>query len=755
MKTIKYIWIGFVAGLLMFCIHVAAVQYNFLYLFGKMPDFETLQNPKSELASELYSSDGVQIGKYFRSNRSPVEYDEISPNMINALVATEDARYEEHSGIDGRAMARVFMGLFAGGSGGGGSTLSQQLAKNLFKMRDFSEFEGPLYYIPGIKQLIIKTKEWITAIRLERAYTKSEIITMYLNTVDFGSSAFGIKSASKVFFNTTPDKLKQEQAAVLVGVLKAPTYYSPRLNPKNSLNRRNTVLEQMYKYEYLSEEQRDSLSKLPLELDYEVENQNTGIATYFRTVLHNDLAKWAKERNIDIYSDGLKIYTTINSKAQAYAEQAMEEHMKYIQGEFDRFWKGRNPWIDESGREIPNFIENAIKRTESYQYLNKTFSGNQDSIKYYLNLKKKMKIFTWKGEKDTLFSTIDSLRHYKKFLNVGMLAVHPETGHIVAWVGGINHKFFKQDHVKQSYRQPGSTFKPFVYLAAIDNGYSPCVELQDIPYTFQLEDGNTWTPQNSEGEYTGKTYTLRQAMARSINSITANVMDRVSPNRVVDYCQRLGIKSKLDPVPSLCLGASDVSVYELVGAYSTFPNQGVYNEPQYLLRIEDKHGKVLYEHIPKKKEVLNSETAYLMCYMLQGGTQEKGGTALGLHRYPGLFTGNDVGGKTGTTSNYSDGWFMGVTQNLVTGVWVGGEDRCIHFTTFTYGQGAKLALPIVGRFMEKTYSDKATNITPARFKHPAQKTIETNCSIYKTGVADSLENEHILNRDNSDVRKEF
>lgn len=348
MKTIKYIWIGFVAGLLMFCIHVAAVQYNFLYLFGKMPDFETLQNPKSELASELYSSDGVQIGKYFRSNRSPVEYDEISPNMINALVATEDARYEEHSGIDGRAMARVFMGLFAGGSGGGGSTLSQQLAKNLFKMRDFSEFEGPLYYIPGIKQLIIKTKEWITAIRLERAYTKSEIITMYLNTVDFGSSAFGIKSASKVFFNTTPDKLKQEQAAVLVGVLKAPTYYSPRLNPKNSLNRRNTVLEQMYKYEYLSEEQRDSLSKLPLELDYEVENQNTGIATYFRTVLHNDLAKWAKERNIDIYSDGLKIYTTINSKAQAYAEQAMEEHMKYIQGEFDRFWKGRNPWIDES-----------------------------------------------------------------------------------------------------------------------------------------------------------------------------------------------------------------------------------------------------------------------------------------------------------------------------------------------------------------------------------------------------------------------
>lgn len=741
MKIVKYIWITFALVVGLFIVHVVSVQYNLFTLYGGMPDFEMLQNPKSEIASELYSADGVLLGKYFRSNRSPVEYEHISRNMINALVATEDARYERHSGIDGRAMLRVFVGLFAGGSGGGGSTISQQLAKNLFNMRRFDEFEGPFYKIPGLKQLIIKTKEWIIAIRLERAYTKKEIITMYLNTVDFGSNSFGIKSAAKVFFNTSADSLKIEQAAVLVGLLKAPSLYSPRFNPKNSKNRRNTVLEQMYRYQYLSEKRLDSLKKLPIVLDYEVENQNTGLATYFRTVLHNDLLKWGKENNVDVYSDGLKIYTTINSKAQQYAEDAVAKHMKYIQGEFDKFWKGKNPWIDENGREIKSFVANATHKLDYYKSLKETYDGNKDSIDYYMNLKKKMKVFTWKGPKDTMFSAMDSLKYYKRFLNVGLVAVHPESGHIVAWVGGLDHKFFKFDHVKQSYRQPGSTFKPFVYLAAIDNGYSPCEEFQDIPYTFQTtmngKENVTWTPQNSEGEYTGKTFTMRQAMARSINSITANVMDRVTPPRVVDYCRKLGITSPLDPVPALCLGSSDVSVYELVGAYATFPNQGVYNEPQYLLRIEDKNGKVLYEHKPQRKEVLNEETAYLMCYMLQGGTQEKGGTALGLHRYPNIFKGNEVGGKTGTTSNYSDGWFMGVTQNLVTGVWVGGEDRCIRFTTYTFGQGAKLALPIVGAFMEKTYSDPNTGITPAFFKRPTKRTREINCEKYKNNTADS------------------
>lgn len=741
MKLIKYIWIAFATFLGLFIIHILGVQFNLLSLYGKMPDFEALQNPKSEVASELFSSDGVSLGKYYRSNRSPVEYEHISKNMINALVATEDARYENHSGIDGRAMSRVFVGLLNGGSGGGGSTITQQLAKNLFKMRSFSEFEGPFYKIPGLKQLIIKTKEWITALRLERAYTKREIITLYLNTVDFGSNSYGIKSAAKVFFNTSADSLKLEQAAVLVGLLKAPSFYSPKYNPKNSLKRRNTVLAQMYKYDYLNEEQKDSLQKLPLTLDYEVENQNTGQATYFRTVLHNDLREWGKKHNIDIYSDGLKIYTTINSKAQAYAEQAVAKHMKYIQSEFDKFWKGRNPWIDENGREIKTFVQTSVEKLQTYKDLKEAYDGNKDSINYYLNLKKKMKVFTWKGPRDTMFSTIDSLKYYKRFLNAGLIAVHPESGHILAWVGGIDHRFFKFDHVKQSYRQPGSTFKPFVYLAAIDNGFSPCEEFQDIPYTFQSTNGGenvTWTPQNSEGEYTGKTFTMRQAMARSINSITANVMDRVTPPRVVDYCKRLGIKSPLDPVPALCLGSSDVSVFELVGAYATFPNQGVYNEPQYLLRIEDKTGKVLYEHAPQKKEALNEETAYLMCYMLQGGTQEKGGTALGLHRYPKLFKGNDVGGKTGTTSNYSDGWFMGVTQNLVAGAWVGGEDRCIHFTTYTFGQGSKLALPIVGAFMENAYNDPQTSVRPAFFKRPAKRSIETNCEKYKSTTADSL-----------------
>lgn len=757
MKLVKYIWIFFVTCIMMFLIHMLAVQFNFLGLYGKMPDFEALQNPKSEVASELYSSDGVLIGKYFRSNRSPVDYEQISKNMINALVATEDARYEEHSGVDGRAMFRVLIGLFSGGSGGGGSTISQQLAKNLFKMRNFSEFEGPFYKVPGFRQLIIKSKEWITALRLERAYTKNEIITMYLNTVDFGSNSFGIKSASKVFFGTSADSLKVEQAAVLVGLLKAPTLYSPILNPKNSQFRRNTVLTQMHKYDYLNKEEKDSLQKLPIVLKYEVENQNTGLATYFRTVLHNDLVRWGRERNIDIYSDGLKIYTTINSKAQQHAETAVSNHMKYIQKEFDKFWKGKNPWIDENGKEIKGFVESSIKRTEAYRLLDKNFNGNKDSITHYLNLKKKMRIFSWKGEKDTMFSTIDSLKYYKRFLNAGLLAVNPENGQIVAWVGGIEHKYFKFDHVKQSVRQPGSTFKPFVYLAAIDNGFSPCEEFQDIPYTFQFENGGqnvTWTPQNSEGEYTGKTFTLRQAMARSINSITANVIDKVSPKRVVDYCRKLGIKSPLEPVPALCLGSSDVSIYELVGAYATFPNQGVYNEPQYLLRIEDKTGKVLYEYVPQKKEALNEETAYLMCYMLQGGTQEKGGTALGLHRYPKLFKGNEVGGKTGTTSNYSDGWFVGVTQNLVTGVWVGGEDRCIRFTTYTFGQGSKLALPIVGAFMEKAYADPQTHITPALFKRPAKRTVATNCDVNKNESQDNSD-KVILDNSSNDLKKEF
>ncbi len=732
-KLIKYLWIGTLSGLLLLVLHILAVSINFLGLYGPMPSFDMLENPESELASELYSSDGLMLGKYFRSNRSNVDYNDISKNMINALVATEDSRFEDHSGVDFKALMRVISGVVTGNQKGGGSTLSQQLAKNLFNMRQ-GAFDGPLYNVPKVEALIVKTKEWITAIRLERSYTKEEIMTMYLNTVDFGSNALGLKTAAKTFFSTTPDKLKIQEAAILVGVLKAPTTYSPIINPDAALNRRNTVLSQMEKYDYLTREEEDSLAKMPIKLKYEVENQNKGMATYFRTVAHNYLTSWCKKRGIDLYSSGLKIYTTINSKAQVYAEAAVEKHMKYIQKEFDTFWKGRNPWIDENGKELPDFINQAIKRTDRYKSLKNRFGDNQDSINYHLNKKIKMRVFSWKGEKDTIMSPIDSLKYYKKFLQAGLIAINPATGHIVAWVGGVDHKYFKFDHVKQSKRQPGSTFKPFVYLSAIDNGYSPCFEIQDVPVTFQFSNGDnsaTWTPQNSEGEFTGRSFSLRQAMARSINSITANVMKRMGPNTVVDYCRRLGFTSPLEAVPALCLGSSDVSIYELVGAYATFPNKGIYNEPQFILRIEDKNGKILEDFAPITKEALNEETAFLMCHMLKGGTEERGGTALGLHRYPAIFKGNEVGGKTGTTSNYSDGWFMGVTQNLVAGVWVGGDDRCIHFTNYTYGQGSKLALPIVGMFMEKVYADTTVGIKAGYFKRPSKKlSVQIDCKKY-------------------------
>jgi penicillin-binding protein 1A len=740
-KSVIFIWISFISFFVILYIYVWAVKINLGGLFGGMPSLEVLENPKSELASELYSSDGVLLGKYFRSNRSPVNYEEISPNLINALLATEDIRFEKHAGIDLIGTLAIPFSLLKGEKRGS-STLTQQLAKNLFKTR---EFKGKLTQIKGLRTIIIKTKEWITAIKLEKSYSKKEIITMYLNTVDFGSNAYGIKTAAKTFFNTTPDKLNVQQAALLVGLLKAPSAYSPIYNPENAIKRRNTVIDQLKKYNFLTKQQADSLKKLDLNLDYEVENHNTGLAPYFRTVVHNYLLGWCKARDLDLYADGLKIYTTINSKAQKYAEEAVAVHMKYIQSIFDKIIKRNNPCIDENNKEISNFFETSIKKTEAYKSLKKRFPANNDSVEYYLNKKKKLKIFTWNGEKDTIMSSYDSLRYYKRFLNAGLISVNPNNGHIVSWVGGIDHKYFKFDHVKQSIRQPGSTFKPFVYLVALDNGYSPCFEIEDVPVTFQYKIGDeviTWTPKNSEDVYTGKSFTLRQALARSINSITANVMKRVGPENVVAYCRKLGFTSPLDPVPSLCLGSSDVSIYELVGAYATFANKGTYIEPQYLLRIEDKNGNTIHEFTPYKREALNEETAYLMCYMLMGGTQEKGGTALGLHRYPNIFKNNDVGGKTGTTSNYSDGWFVGITPNLVAGVWVGGDDRCIHFTDYTYGQGARLALPIVGMFMDKIFSDPTVGIPPGRFVKPSRMKVEIDCEKYKSGISitdDSLQ----------------
>lgn len=733
-KIIAFVWWGLLGLTLSIVLFVTLVYYNVANLAGGMPSLEILENPQSEVASELYSSDGQLLGKYFRENRSPVEYTDISPILIKALLATEDIRFEEHSGIDMKGIFAIAWYLI-NGDNRGSSTISQQLAKNLFRTRS-SKYEGVLSGIRLANKVLIKTKEWITAIKIERAYTKKEIITMYLNTVDFGSNAYGIKTAAKTFFNTTPALLNANQSAILVGLLKAPSLYSPIFNPNRATLRRNTVLEQMKKYGYLSEDSCKMLQAQDLQLVYQVENHNQGVAPYFRTVVHNYLVHWCRARGYDLYTDGLKIYTTIDSRLQMHAEEAVAKHMKYIQAQFYQHWAGKNPWVDEQMKEIPGFLESAIRRTDTYKYLNEKYNGDQESIQKELLKKKPMKYFTWNGERDTLMSSMDSLNYYKRILNAGLISVEPETGHIKAWVGGINHKFFKYDHVKQSKRQPGSTFKPIVYTAAIDNGFHPCDKVQDAPVSFYIEDTHSsWSPENSDGPATGEFLTLRQALARSINTITAYLMKRLTPQTVVDYAKRLGFKGNIEPVPALCLGISDVSIYELAGAYSTFANRGVYIEPVFITRIEDKNGNVLEETVPKTHEALSEETAYTMLYMLKGGTEEKGGTALGLHRYKNLWGGNEIGGKTGTTQNFSDGWFVGVNQHLVSAIWVGGDDRCIHFRDWQFGQGAKLALPIFGYYMDAVYADPMAALSKGPFTRTS-KALKLNfdCSKYKSGT---------------------
>lgn len=735
-KTIKYLWIAFLGGLVFFILFVWMVSINFLGLFGSLPDFKALENPDSELASELYSSDGFLLGTYARENRSPVSFEELSPNLVNALIATEDERFEDHSGIDLQAMIRVFVkSILLGQDAGGGSTLSQQTAKNLFKTRTDAS-QGILSSVPGLRMLIIKTKEWIVATQLEKAYTKNEILTLYLNTSEFGSNAYGIKTAARTFFNKTPDTLNVQEAAVLVGLFKAPTYYSPVFNPENSLRRRNTVLYQMVKNDKLTEEEFDSLSKLPIELDYRVQNQNQGLATYFREIVKADLIKWSKETlksdgsAYDLFGDGLKIYVTIDSRMQRYAEEAVAEHMADLQKAFYKEMGTRDPWIDENWQVIPNFIEEAVKRTEAYRLLKTRYGTDTDSINIKLNEKKRMKVFSWEGEKDTLMSTMDSMRYYKKFLQTGFMSMDPHSGHIKAWVGGIDHKYFKFDHVKQGKRQPGSTFKPFVYAAAIENGYSPCYSVIDQPVEVYIPGQPAWSPSNADGKFSYEKMTIRQAMAESVNSVTAYMMKKLSPKIVMETARRLGITSDLEEVPSLALGVNDVSVFEMVGAFGTFVNKGEHTTPYYIDRIEDKNGNVIQQFTPKKKPAMSEEHAYLMLYMLRGGFEERGGTSQGVPFA--LREGNELGGKTGTTQNASDGWYMGVSKDLVSGTWVGGDDRAIHFRSWTAGQGSKTARPIWVKFMSKVYADPSLGITKGPFQRPERPlSIEIDCDKYE------------------------
>ena len=743
----KRIWILAIFSIISIFSFILSVNYNPYNLFGDMPSLQDLEKPESELSSELYSSDNKLLGKYFRYNRSPIEFNDLSEKLITTLLVTEDIRYYDHSGIDLKGLVRASYGVFkniltfgASGLEGGGSTITQQLAKNLFKIR--RENKGKLSNVPFLGLVISKVKEWIVSIKLEEFYTKKEILAMYLNTAEYGSNSYGIKVASKTYFNKLPSELNYNESSIIVGLLNKPTKYNPYFNPENALKKRAEIFYNLYKYEIINKTLYDSLKNSGLGLTYKVENQNAGQATYFRTVVRNYLISWAKENNYDLFSDGLKIYTTINSQMQAHAEKAVSDQMSRLQKIFDDHWDGKNPWIDEKGFEIKDFLKNSIKRTRYFKNLMNNNNNDTSLVFSLLNKKKEMKVFSWEGEVDTLFSTMDSLKYYKNFLQAGFISIEPKTGYIRSWVGGINHKFFKYDHVKQGKRQPGSTIKPIVYAAAIDNGYSPCYPVVDAPVVFELpgQDPPYWRPDNHNGKWSGETMTLRRAMAKSVNSITAFITKKVSPATVVDYAKKLGIQSKLDPVPAVCLGAGgDVSLFDLVGAYSTFINKGIWTEPFFISRIEDKYGNLIQEFIPTKKEALSEETAFLMLHMLKGAKEEEGGTARGLN--PELTINNDIGAKTGTTQNASDGWFIGVTHNLVSGAWVGGDDRSIHFRNWVLGQGARTAMPIWQQYMMEVYADNNLNIDKGRFDEPIKNiSVEIDCSVYNNEIkSDSID----------------
>jgi penicillin-binding protein 1A len=724
---IKWIWKSFLFIFIFFFLFILGIRYNVFGLFGSMPDETELENPKTDLPVEIISEEGMIMGRYFREMRIPVDYDHISPYVIDALVSTEDIRFYEHAGIDAISMAAIFW-YMAKGDQRGGSTITQQLAKNLYKTRRGTD--GVFTEIPLLKQLIYKVKEWITAVKLERNFTKQEILNLYLNTVDFGSNSYGINIASRRFYNTSPDSLTLDQAATLIGALKATTTYNPYVNPEKSIIRRNTVLMLMHEAGKITQEQKEQFVALPIEVDFqrklmEVEE----IAPYCKAEIMRFAEEWCKKQNKDMYSEGLKIFTTLNYSIQKHAEDAVNAHMKSLHKKFLDHWAGKNPWVYGNKKEIPGFLDGAIENTPYYSYLKNTFSNNDDSIKFYLNKPRKMRVFTWEGEKDTIFSMMDSLAYYKRFLHAGFMAVAPKTGEVKAWVGGINHKYFQYDHVKRSQHQPGSAFKPFVYATAIKQGYTPCDRLVDEALTVVYEeDGKrkTWSPKNADWVYSGHEMSLRRAMARSVNTIAASLIQKVGYTEVINTARSLGIKSNLAAFPSLALGPSDVSVYEMTGAYATFVNEGIYIEPYFISRIEDRKGNVLYEAEPLVQHALTPEEAYTMVHMLVGGTEIGGGTSQGLFSYD-IFRGNQIGGKTGTTSNYSDGWFMGVTRDIVAGMWVGGEDRCIHFSTSATGEGSKTALPIFGRFLEKVYDDKTSDIKPGYFPKPKNYSVELYC----------------------------
>ncbi|MDO9154714.1 MAG: transglycosylase domain-containing protein [Paludibacter sp.] len=717
----------------MFLLYLFLVDINFLWLFGKSPTLHSIGHPNQSVASEIISSDGKVIGKYFRENRMPVTFEEISPKLIETLIATEDERFYKHLGID-------IQGVFAAikdmtqGNARGASTITQQLVKNMYKTRN--QYSTGLFgLIPGVKLIIMKTKEWTTAVKIEIFYTKDEILTMYLNTVDFGSNSFGIRTAAKTFFKTKPIHLTYEQSATLVGLLKATTTYSPIANPKRSQARRNIVLQNLVNQKKITQHECDSLQNIPIRLQYSVEQSYDGEALHFRSYLDKYLQDWEDATGHDIYSDGLKIYVTIDTRLQKYAEEAVHKQMKTLQSRFFNHWRGQNPWQDENREEIPEFVEKIAKKTKTYESLKVMYNNNTDSINKYLNLPRRTKVFDYEqGIKDTTLSVMDSIRYMNHFLHGSFVAMEPTTGKVKAWVGDIDFNFWKYDKVAQSKRQPGSTFKLFVYTAAMMHGIAPCDTRIDKPVAWDYSEkgiDKTWKPNNSNRSYMGKV-TLKHAFARSINTIAVQLAQEVGISEVIKYAHLLGIRTPLENMPALCLGSSDVSLIEMVNSFSTIINEGMYHEPVLVTKIIDAYGKVIYTGPTEQKRVVSYETSWLVTELLKGGLTEPGGTTQALWEWDLFRWDTDFGGKTGTSSNHSDAWFIGVSPKLIGGSWVGGEHRSVHFRTGQLGEGSRTALPIFGLFMEKVLADE--NLKEYRGKFPTKPkekiTLNYRCHTY-------------------------
>ena len=723
-KTAAWICTFFLCILFFF----VAVDLNLFYLFGSTPGFSDIKNPTVNEASEIYSADGQLIGRYYSEDRTAVEYNELSPILIRTLIDTEDERFYHHHGIDFKGLFSAAKDIFSGHARGA-STITQQLAKNMFRVRT-KHRAGLLGKVPGVKILIMKAKEWIVATKLEMIFSKEEILTMYLNTVDFGSNSFGIKTASARYFNTTPDRLTYDQAATLVGLLKATSIYNPKTHPKNSIERRNTVLDVVFTHNHIvingtpaNLAQLDSLKSLPIELaQRNNEKSPNEFAPYFRDELveyldmlceMGEVPGYDAGNKLDLYSDGLKIYTTLDTRLQKYAEEAVRKKMQSLQNQFNAHWGNTPPWQDSKHHEIPEFIENIAKKTSEYKRLKQKYPDNQDSIDYYLNLPHPVKVFTYEGPTIKELSTMDSIRYMVKLMHCGFIAMEPDTREVKAWVGNIDYNSWNFDNVTAKH-QPGSTFKLFVYTEAMNQGLSPSTRRMDTRIEYK-EPGEekAWIPHNADGTYSDTEMTLKRAFASSVNTVAVSVGLEVGIKNIINTAYNMGIKTPLQETKSLCLGSSVVDLLELTNSYCTVVNDGKYNMPIMISRIEDRDGNIIYKAKKHEKQAIPYKSAYLMQIMLRSGLH---GTSAAMWEYiGGLTQTTDFGGKTGTSNNHADAWYVGVTPKLVGGVWVGGEFPCIHFRTGALGQGGKAALPIFGDFIKKVLNDKKFSKYKAKF----------------------------------------